>query len=187
MSEIKIKGTLKAGDKKYGPGHEYLLEVARKSGNIDTLLVLIKPDGDEQIPTGPVSITGSLKAEYIHGLGVPAYIAPEHIDAISEEELKAGPVSEAVVTGRIKSDIKCRKTRGDKIIASMLLKTEDGMIPVILWGGNAKKAEANFKAGMSVTITGRMQSREYPNPKGEGMRTTYELSAVRMEAAKEGE
>lgn len=175
MNTITISGILKRGDRKYAQGHEYHLDVSRKSGTIDSLLVL---HSDENLPEGLVTITGKLRAEYIHGLGVPAYIAPDTIEVLEEQEL-AGQ-SEAIVTGVLKSDPKCRNTHTSKVIASVLLRTEEGMIPAILWGGNARKAEDNLKAGDTITVIGRLQSREYPDKKGV-KHTTYELSASKVE------
>lgn len=178
MNKIVVNGILKRDGKEYAAGHAYRLDVARKSGTVDSLLVL---HPDNTLPEGPVAITGKLKSEYIHGLGVPAYIAPDTVTAVTENE--AAGVSEASVTGTLKAVPKCRKCRNThnaKVIASILLKTEDGTIPVILWGNSAKKAEDKFRAGDTVTVTGRMQSREYSDKKG-GRHTTYELSSYRVE------
>lgn len=179
MNKITVGGILRHGEKKYAPGYEYHLDVTRKSGTVDSLLVL---SPDENLPEGGVTITGKLRSEYIHGVGVPAFIVPDIVEPADEE--KYNGLSEAVVTGTIKSDPKCRATYSAKSITSILLRTEEGMIPVLLWGGNAKKAEKDFKAGDRITVTGRMQSREYPD-KNKVRHITYELSGSKAEMAED--
>lgn len=176
MNSIKINGVLSAGGKKYKQGHLYNLEVARKSGTVDTVIVL----GEEGLQEGPVHIEGALKADYIHTLGVVTYIVPEKV-----EEGEADGYSRGEVTGILKSEPVCRKTNGGKSIASLLLKTDDGVVPVILWGVNAEKSDM-YRRGDELTATGRMQSRPYTNKKGE-RHTAYELSASRIDFAERDE
>lgn len=172
MNDSVISGILKKGDKDYPQGCLYMLDVPRRSGTVDSLMVLSHtPD----LMEGPVTITGHVKAEYIHKIGVPVYIVPEKIEPAEE----TGP-SKTTVTGRLKEDPVCRKTKQGKAVSTILLVTNDGTVPVLLWGKRAETAPEKFKAGDMLTASGRLQSRDYPDKKG-GARTTYELSATSVE------
>lgn len=169
MNKIEVIGTMKDGEKDYKPGHLYLMEAPRKSGNIDTLMVLSKEK--LLIPEGTVKLTGHMVADYIAGIGVPVYIVPESIVQVPSEVY-----SEGTATGTLKADPVCRKTKKEKSICTIIIITEDGPVPTLLWGDNASEAPGKYKAGDTLTVTGRLQSREFPGKKG-GTRTTYELSA----------
>lgn len=173
MNKITINGILRKGNARYNSGHVYWLDVTRKSGTVDTLLVLSPND---ELIEGSVHVTGHMAAGYLKELGVPVYIVPETVEACSE-----GGLSEAVITGILKKDPLCRKTHSGKAITSLHIKTDKGQIPAILWGSTATDAVNTFHAGDMVTVVGRLQSREYPNKKG-GNRTTYELSGNKIEA-----
>lgn len=172
MNKITINGILRKGNARYNPGHVYWLDVTRKSGTVDTLLVL-SPDAG--LTEGSIRITGHMAAEYLKEFGVPVYIVPEAIEECNEDN-----VSEAVITGILKDNPLCRKTHGGKSITSLRIKTDKGQIPAILWGSTATDAANTFHAGDMVKVTGRLQSREYPSKKG-GSRTTYELSGNNIE------
>lgn len=176
MNKIETIGTLKDGEKDYKPGHMYLLDAPRKSGTIDTLMVF----ADEELPAGPVKVTGTVRAEYIHGIGVPVYVVPEVIETLDGVEA----FSTVSVTGMLKKDPVCRRTKKDKNICTILLVTDDGTMPVLLWGDMAKEAPEKYKAGMRLSVKGRLQSREYPDRNG-GRRTAWELSASRVALEKD--
>lgn len=172
MNRIRIHGILRRGDKEYVPGYLYWLDVARRSGTIDRLIVL---SPDPALIEGEVYITGHLHAEYLDKVGVPVFIVPEAV----EPGISDG-TSRAELTGIIKADPICRFTVGAKTpIASIILKTDEGPIPVIVWGGNAKRAAERLKAGMEVRVVARLQSRMYPDKNGDE-HTTYELSASQI-------
>lgn len=173
MNKIEVYGNLTKTDKKYVPGYVYELAIRRKSGTIDTIMVISPESG---LMEGSVHITGHVRSEYIHGVGVPVFIVPEMIEAGTEES----GFSETVVTGTLKDVPKCRSTKSGKAVATILVITEEGTIPTLLWGGNATSTAETYKAGDRIRVTGRMQSREYPDKKG-NIHTTYELSASRIE------
>lgn len=172
MNKISINGVLTKKDAVYNQNQAYSLSVERKSGTVDTLLVL-SPDAG--LLEGPVHIEGKLHAEYIHGIGVPAAIIP---DTVVPGE--ADGSSEAEITGILKEKPKCRTTKSGLGVASIRIVTEEGTIPVLLWGGNAANAEKLFDAGDLVGAAGRLQSREYPD-RQKVVHTTYELSARGLE------
>lgn len=169
MNRCKINGTLaKTGDT-FGPRHIYSLEVTRAGGGIDTLLA-VSADGD--LPEGRVTVEGTVRAEYFRGKGVLVYVEPE-TTAPSDEA-----VSTATVTGTLKNEPSVHTTKKGNCVCTLILITEGGPVPVVLWGKNAKNAPEAFKPGDIITAEGRLQSREYP-AKGGGKKTTYEISAGR--------
>lgn len=176
MSKIEIIGTLRDGGKDYKPGHMYLLDAPRKSDTVDTLMVF----ASEELPEGPVKVTGTIRAEYIRDIGVPTFIVPEKIETLDGVE----PLNDVSLTGSLKKVPVCRKTKKEQNISTVLLVTDDGTVPVLLWGDTAKEAPDKYKAGDRLTVRGRLQSREYPA--GESRKTVWELSARKVSLAKEG-
>lgn len=173
MNKITINGILKKGNVRYAPGYVYWLDVTRKSGTVDKLLVISPDDG---LMEGSVYITGHMAARYLKDLGVPVYIVPETVEECTDSNL-----SEAVITGILKKDLVCRNTHKGKCITTLHLKTDDGQIPAILWGSTAMDAVNTFHAGDMVKVIGRLQSREYPDKK-RCKHTTYEISGHTIEA-----
>lgn len=176
MNKIEAIGTLKKGDKEYKQGQLYLLDVARKSDTIDTLMVF----ADAELPEGLVKVTGKLQSGYIHKIGVPTYILPDTIETLDA----ANVLSDAHITGKLKKDPVCRQTKKNKNICTILVVTDDGTIPVLLWGDTAKEAPEKYHTGDMLDIRGRLQSREYPD-KNDNKHTAWELSARKVVLAKE--
>ena len=85
-----------------------------------------------------------------------------------------------------------RPTPFGKQICDLLLAVnrsygKSDYIPVIFWGNNAAEA-AKLKVGSHITVTGRIQSRDYEkfNACGEKqMRTTYEVSGFKLTSSGE--
>ena len=85
-----------------------------------------------------------------------------------------------------------RSTPFGKQICDLLLAVnrsygKSDYIPVIFWGNNAAEA-AKLKVGSHITVTGRIQSRDYEkfNACGEKqMRTTYEGSGFKLTSSGE--
>ena len=186
MNEIKICGNLRKEDKKYEDGHLYLLEVKRKSGFLDKLMVL---SPDDTLTCGSVCITGHIKSDYIEGLGVPVFIIPDMVESVGKDDRELKPengdyFSRTTITGKLKTAPVCRKIK-DGFISTVLVVTEDGTVPVLLWNDTAKAAAEKYKAKDEVKVSGRLQSRDYPDKNGV-WHTTYELSARKFNAVKHG-
>lgn len=171
---ILTKGdTVRQCDMKYNEKQVYTLDVGRNSNIVDHLLVL---SPDENLPEGPVQIKGKLHAEYIHYVGgVPVVIIPDVVKSSTNDRY-----SLVELTGILKTKPKAHNTKSGVAIASVLLDTNEGTVPVLLWGSNATKGEKNFEIGDLVKVTGRLQSREYPD-KQKNIHTTYELSSRKIE------
>ena len=157
---------------------------AWKSGTMDRLMVL----ADGIVPDGRVRIRGKVKSAYLRGAGVPTFIEAESVEPI---EGSGTCVSEAVVDGMVRSDPVCRKIEargGDgsghgagKHICTLLLQTDGGTVPAVLWGKDAESAPGRFRPGDMVRVSGRLQSRRYHTKEG-GQKTAYSLSVYRIEA-----
>lgn len=170
MNRIRISGNLEKDGRVFDQGHLYSLRVTRKSGTTDDLLV-VAGDG---LPEGGVMVTGHLESSYMKGIGVPAYIVPESV-----EPCEVDNSSMAVFTGVLKSDPVTRRTHGGKPICPILLVSEDGQVPVLLWGDDAGAVEG-YSAGDTLTVAGRLQSRGYKRKKDGSRHVTWELSASRF-------
>lgn len=166
MNKIQTNGLLVKTGKVYNDKHVYTLTVKRKSDTVDSLLVLSEQD---QLPEGSVHVEGEIHAEYIKGVGVPPFICPDSVMAGEDDGS-----SHAELMGIVKKKPECRKTKSGISLATVVLDTEAGPIPVLLWGVNAKKSEA-FEPGDCLKVAGRLQSRDYPD-RHKVWHTAYELS-----------
>lgn len=173
MNTIVVNGILTKGDTvrgydvKYNEKQVYTLAVTRRSGTIDTLLVL----SDEELQEGLVMVEGHLHAEYIHHIGhVPVVIIADHVK--SDEDNGYCMIE---LIGPLKKKPTLRSTNSGLAIASGILNTDDGPIPVLFWGSNATNAEQVLDADDRIKVIGRLQSRKYPDRK-KNWHTTYELS-----------
>lgn len=178
MNKIRVSGNLRRGDINYPQGHVYWLDVTRSSDTVDTLMVISQ---DDTLTEGEVLITGYMAAEYIKNVGIPVFIVPETIEEKGEDNISA-----AEVLGYLKVDPEWKTTKKKKVIASVLMMTDTGPIPVLMWGGTAKMASEKYKAGDMLRMTGRLQSRGYTDKKG-NKRTTYEVSVKRIYDIREEE
>lgn len=189
MNRIRISGTIARDDGTFGKESEnlYWLDVRRRSGTVDRLMVF----ADGEVPEGEVTVEGMVKATYRKGLGVPTFI--EAADVAPAREGEQG-TNDAVVIGVLREDPVCREKerRGDsspdrpgpRYLSSIVLKTANGPVPVVLWGSMAKKAAEQLHAGDRLTVTGRMQSRRYRTKDGR-KRIAYELSASSLKKAED--
>lgn len=186
MNTIVIEGDLAKDDGRSGMKLDklYWLSSERKSGTMDRLMVF----ADGVVPDGRVRIRGKVKSAYLRGAGVPTFIEAESVEPI---EGSGTCISEAVVDGTVRSDPVCRKIEargGDgsgrgagRHICTLLLQTDGGTVPAVLWGKDAEDAPARFRPGDMVRVSGRLQSRRYHTKEG-GQKTAYSLSVYGIEA-----
>lgn len=87
---------------------------------------------------------------------------------------------------------KFREVTGGKKLSELILGIERGrkdvvdVVPAICWNGNAEKV-LHLKPGDKVSLTGRLQSREYTKPLENGetlKRTVYEISVYKIKKVK---
>lgn len=187
MTSCEINGILRKSNTKFDNGVLYWLEVPRRSETgdtekpaVDTLMVIVP---EETLPEGCVHIVGHVEAAWLPGFGVPTFVVPHTVVPFE------GPLdglSRTTITGSIKEDPVMRTTHQKKTLSTVLVITDEGTIPVLLWGKNAEKAQNEFQAGDIVDVVGRLKSRIYRPKNGIGPRTAYELSAKTFEPAGRG-
>lgn len=96
-------------------------------------------------------------------------------------------MNEVQLTGTLCKQPVYRVTPFGREICDMMLAVNRGYgksdyIPVITWGGNAKRA-STLRTGDRITLSGRIQSRDYEKKLATGdsiTRTAYEVSAFRL-------
>ncbi len=166
--------------------YQITIRATRSSGNKDDLIVIL-PDNlmDEQtiFPGNHVTVTGDIRILKI--LNPEAkntsilYVYALAVESGDEEEDK----NSVVLTGNISRKIKLRKTPFGRIIAEFFLTVtrKNGakiFVPCIAWG-KMGFAIANMEPESAITVSGRLQSRDYVKQLENGeqvTRTTHELS-----------
>ena len=167
----------------------FFLEVERLSGTIDRLPVLASEqllrttaaqEGDA------LHITGQIRSFNSRTPGRHRLI----ISVLAEQMSVCGEPHDnlAVLTGVICKEPVYRRTPLGREICDVMLAVNRpyrraDYIPCILWGRTAQEAAA-FPVGTTLTLTGRLQSRDYLKLLGSEseQRTAYEVSVISAEA-----
>ncbi len=167
----------------------FFLEVERLSGTIDRLPVLASEqllrttaaqEGDA------LHITGQIRSFNSRTPGRHRLI----ISVLAEQMSVCGEPHDnlAVLTGVICKEPVYRRTPLGREICDVMLAVNRpyrraDYIPCILWGRTAQEAAA-FPVGTTLTLTGRLQSRDYLKLLGSEseQRTAYEVSVITAEA-----
>ena len=167
----------------------FFLEVERLSGTIDRLPVLASEqllrttaaqEGDA------LHITGQIRSFNSRTPGQHRLI----ISVLAEQMSVCGEPHDnlAVLTGVICKEPVYRRTPLGREICDVMLAVNRpyrraDYIPCILWGRTAQEAAA-FPVGTTLTLTGRLQSRDYLKLLGSEseQRTAYEVSVITAEA-----
>ena len=167
----------------------FFLEVERLSGTIDRLPVLASEqllraatvqEGDSLHITGQIRSFNS-RTPGRHRLIIS--VLADHMSVCSEphDNLTA-------LTGVICKEPVYRRTPLGREICDVMLAVNRpyrraDYIPCILWGRTAQEAAA-FPVGTTLTLTGRLQSRDYLKLLGSEseQRTAYEVSVITAEA-----
>ena len=183
----RLKG-LELSHKIYGEAfYTFLLECARLSDKADMLPITISERLLEQHPLcdgALVSVKGQLRSynKLVDGrarlyLTIFARELSEASATVNEIELKGfvckPPVFRVTPFGREITDM---------LIAVNRAYNKSDYIPCIVWGRNARYASV-FEVGDKVTMSGRVQSREYEKQMENGdvtVRTAYEVSIARV-------
>lgn len=167
----------------------FFLEVERLSGTIDRLPVLASEqllrttaaqEGDA------LHVTGQIRSFNSRTPGRHRLI----ISVLAEQMSVCGEPHDnlAVLTGVICKEPVYRRTPLGREICDVMLAVNRpyrraDYIPCILWGRTAQEAAA-FPVGTTLTLTGRLQSRDYLKLLGSEseQRTAYEVSVITAEA-----
>ena len=198
INQVRLCGTLETAPSFSHENHgrrfySFLLGVERLSGTVDLLPVLADWEllNDADAAWGErVLITGQLRSynqvtETGRHLILSVYA--EHLE-LSDEDWE----DRVTLTGPLCRDPVYRRTPlGREICDGMLAVNRayrrTDYLPCIFWGRTARRM-AELSAGARITLTGRLQSREYTKllPDGETQRrTAYEVSAVSAELTRD--
>ena len=167
----------------------FFLEVERLSGTIDRLPVLaseqlLRTTAAQEGDT--LHITGQIRSFNSRTPGRHRLI----ISVLAEQMSVCGEPHDnlAVLTGVICKEPVYRRTPLGREICDVMLAVNRpyrraDYIPCILWGRTAQEAAA-FPVGTTLTLTGRLQSRDYLKLLGSEseQRTAYEVSVITAEA-----
>lgn len=167
----------------------FFLEVERLSGTIDRLPVLASEqllrattvqEGDSLHITGQIRSFNS-RTPGRHRLIISVLAEQMRVCSEPHDNLTA-------LTGVICKEPVYRRTPLGREICDVMLAVNRpyrraDYIPCILWGRTAQEAAA-FPVGTTLTLTGRLQSRDYLKLLGSEseQRTAYEVSVITAEA-----
>lgn len=167
----------------------FFLEVERLSGTIDRLPVLASEqllrattvqEGDSLHITGQIRSFNS-RTPGRHRLIISVLAEQMNVCSEPHDNLTA-------LTGVICKEPVYRRTPLGREICDVMLAVNRpyrraDYIPCILWGRTAQEAAA-FPVGTTLTLTGRLQSRDYLKLLGSEseQRTAYEVSVITAEA-----
>lgn len=173
--------------------YTFPLEVARLSGNVDRLNVILREDLLECFHpsrAGLLRIDGELRSfNNRSGQGSRLVIT------VFAREL-APPdgamwINEVELTGTLCKPPNHRTTPMGREICDLMVAVNrhygrSDYLPCIVWGQNARTA-ALWTVGQRVHILGRIQSREYVKnlPDGAVTRTAFEVSVTNIECAED--
>lgn len=165
--------------------YRFVLEVQRLSGAVDLLPVIVPETvlcamdlsgGTMLEVTGQVRSFNS-RAETGRRLIISVY-------AESLTALEGEPVNEVSLTGAVCREPVHRRTPLGREICDVMLAVNrpyrrTDYIPCIFWGKTAAVVQ-QARIGQTITLTGRLQSREYVKmlDSGSEQRTAYEVSAI---------
>ena len=168
--------------------YRFILEVQRLSGTVDLLPVIVPESvlcamdlsgGTMLEVTGQVRSFNS-RAETGRRLVISVYA--ENLTA-----LEGDSTNEVVLTGVVCKEPVYRRTPLGREICDVMLAVNrpyrrTDYIPCIFWGKTAALIH-QAQVGQTITLTGRLQSREYVKmlDTGAERRTAYEVSAITAE------
>lgn len=173
--------------------YSFFLSVERLSGTLDRLRVLVDLEllNEADCAWGErVAVTGQVRSfNQITETGRHLVIS---VYAESLELTDEAPDDQVTLTGTLCRDPVYRRTPlGREICDGMLAVNRTyrrtDYLPCIFWGRTARQI-AGLTTGARITLTGRLQSREYTKvlPDGETeTRTAYEISAVTAELTRD--
>ena len=198
INHIRLCGTLDSAPVFSHENHgrqfyTFFLAAERLSGAVDRLRVLADLALLEAADCAwgeRVLVTGQIRS-----WNQPTETGRRLIISVWAETLELAdgePENEAVLTGTLCRDPIYRRTPlGREICDGMLAVNRSyrrtDYLPCIFWGRTARRI-AELTTGARITLTGRLQSREYTKVLPDGtseQRTAYEVSAVSAELTRD--
>lgn len=198
INQVRLCGTMETAP---GFSHEnhgrqfysFVLGVERLSGTVDRLRILADLELLEQADCAwgeRVLVTGQIRSyNQISDTGRHLIIS---VYANGLELTDEAPDNQVQLTGVLCRDPVYRRTPlGREICDGMLAVSRPcrrtDYLPCIFWGRTAREM-ARLTSGARISLTGRLQSREYTKLLEDGSslrRTAYEISAVTAELTKD--
>lgn len=175
------------------------ISVKRSSGAYDIIPAIVSEeilDKDKDYTNQYALVTGMLRSRNTDGISkkkVMLYLYASEIE-ITNELADGQGVNLITLDGYICKDTIYRETPLGKEITDMLLAVnrsygKSDYIPCICWGSNARLADS-LEVGSHVSVSGRIQSREYQKKLENGefeTRTTYEVSVNKIKVVESEE
>lgn len=171
--------------------YSFYIENRRLSDAVDILPVIISERLliDECYAVGDnVLIEGQIRSHNNFD-GIKTHLKLSiFVKSIMPTEEMCNPVNRIMLDGFICKKPVYRTTPFGREIADILLAVnraygKSDYIPAICWGRNAKFA-SNLEVGTNISLSGRMQSRDYQKRLDDGeviTKTAYEVSASKIE------
>lgn len=168
--------------------YRFSLAVARLSGTTDVLPVMVAEDvlySAELFCGCRVAVTGQIRSFNSRAATGRRLIISVY--AATMTTVDDAPENAVSLTGAICKEPVYRRTPLGREICDIMLAVNrpyhrTDYIPCILWGRMAQEC-ADLPVGAQLTLSGRMQSRDYVKalPDGNEKRTAYEVSATTVQ------
>ena len=170
--------------------YRFILEVERLSGALDLLPVIVSEDvlcAMDLSGGSMLEVTGQVRSFNSRAETGRRLIISVYADTLTA--LEGEPANDVTLTGVVCKEPVYRRTPLGREICDVMLAVNrpyrrTDYIPCIFWGRTAETMR-DAKVGQTVSLTGRLQSREYVKvlPDGSQRRTAYEVSAITAEIA----
>ena len=174
--------------------YRFSLEVERLSGTLDQLPIIVPEDvllRTELFEGTRIAVAGQLRSFNSRAASGRRLILSVYADFVATTE--DAPRNEVLLTGAVcKPPVYRRTPLGREICDVMLavsrLYHRTDYIPCIFWGRLAQDI-SRLNVGTKLSVSGRLQSRDYVKllPEGSETRTAYEVSAAEAEILPEEE
>ena len=168
--------------------YRFILEVERLSGALDLLPIIVPEDvlcAMDLSGGSMLEVTGQVRSFNSRSETGRRLIISVYADTLTA--LEGEPANDVTLTGVICKEPVYRRTPLGREICDVMLAVNrpyrrTDYIPCIFWGRTAE-AMRDAAVGRTVSLTGRLQSREYVKimPEGSEKRTAYEVSAITAE------
>ena len=198
MNKIRLDGKVTTGPEfshecKGEKFYKLFLEVGRKSEVVDTLPCLVPEVFLKDVEVGEcVGINGEIRTRNNHSDGkrkLEIYVFVLGVDNYEGQDSNSVWLEGYVCKDPLYRETPLGRKIADLTIASNRPYGKSDYISCIVWGRNALIA-SNIPVGAKVSISGRLQSREYVKVLDDETRETkvaYELSASSLEILNERE
>lgn len=172
--------------------YEFEFQSERKSGTIDTLIVLaseimLRPVGEQAKIIGEIR-TYNIHEEDRNRLHICVF-ARDILDYDSEYDENFVELDGFICKPPIYRETPLKREIADVLLACNRPYGKSDYVPTIAWGRNARRV-GNMEVGTHIRVIGRLQSREYTKRYENGseeLKVAYEVSVSEIKEVKEEE